>query len=227
MSARVVPEWLHPLQTAVRSVRAEDLSRILPPAYGGRDSAVLILIGEDSGEGAAEPDVLLMQRADAMRSHAGQPAFPGGAADPGDDGPTGTALREAAEEVGVLAHGVTVLAELPALYLPPSGFLVTPVLGWWHEPSEVGVVDPAETASVARVPIVELVDPANRFCSRHPSGYVGPSFSVREMLVWGFTANLLDKVLTLGGWTRPWDRRDVRELPAEVLALSAGPGVRG
>lgn len=217
------PVWLDPLRSAVRSVGPEQLSRAPAPEEGGRDSAVLILFGE----GPEGPDVLLMQRADAMRSHAGQPAFPGGAADPGDAGPAGTALREAAEEVGVRADGVTVLAELPPLYLPPSGYLVTPVIGWWHEPSEVGVVDPAETASVARVPISELVDPGNRFCSRHPSGYVGPSFAVRGMLVWGFTAGLLDGVLTLGGWTRPWNRDDVRELPAEVLALSAGPGARG
>ncbi len=223
MSMAEVPAWLDPLRAAIRSVRPEQLSRFLPPDEGGRDSAVLILIGD----GADGPDVLLMQRADAMRTHAGQPAFPGGAADPGDDGPTGTALREAAEEVGVRADGVTVLAELPSLYLPPSGFVVTPVVGWWHETSEVGVVDPIEVASVARVPIAELVDPQNRFCSWHPSGYVGPSFAVRDMLVWGFTAGLLDKVLTLGGWTRPWDSADVRELPAEVLALSAGPGTRG
>jgi len=223
MSMAEVPAWLDPLRAAIRSVRPEQLSRFLPPDEGGRDSAVLILIGD----GADGPDVLLMQRADAMRTHAGQPAFPGGAADPGDDGPTGTALREAAEEVGVRVDGVTILAELPSLYLPPSGFVVTPVVGWWHEPSEVGVVDPIEVASVARVPIAELVDPQNRFCSWHPSGYVGPSFAVRDMLVWGFTAGLLDKVLTLGGWTRPWDSADVRELPAEVLALSAGPGTRG
>lgn len=223
MSTAPVPGWLDPLRAAVRSVRPEQLSRVPPPADGGRDSAVLILIGI----GQSGPDVLLMQRADELRSHAGQPAFPGGAADPGDDGPAGTALREAAEEVGVRAEGVTVLAELPTLYLPPSGYLVTPVLGWWHEPSEVGVVDPAETASVARVPIAELVDPANRFSSRHPSGYVGPSFAVRDMLVWGFTANLLDTVLTLGGWSLPWDSSDVRELPADVLALSSGPRPRG
>ncbi len=213
-----VPTWLDPLRSALRSVDPERLARTPMPAEGGRDSAVLILFGDGSGG----PDVLLMQRSDALRSHAGQPAFPGGAADPGDGGPAATALREAAEEVGVRAEDVTVLAELSPLYLPPSGYVVTPVVGWWHAPSEVRVVDPAETASVARVPISELVDPGNRFSSRHPSGYVGPSFGVRGMLVWGFTAALLDGVLTLGGWTRPWDAGDVRELPAEVLALAAG-----
>lgn len=223
MSGSPVPVWLDPLRRAMVGVRAEQLSRFPPPEDGGRDSAVLILIGE----GAAGPDLLLMQRADDLRSHAGQPAFPGGAADPGDDGPAGTALREATEEVGVHPDGVTVLAELPALYLPPSGFVVTPVVAWWHEPAPVAAVDPAETASVARVPVRELVDPANRFCSRHPSGFVGPSFAVRGMLVWGFTAFLLDTVLTLAGWNRPWDRTDVRELPAEVLASATGPGARG
>lgn len=214
-----VPAWLDPLRDAVATIRPEQLSRFLPPDEGGRDSAVLILIGE----GPQGPDVLLVQRADVLRSHAGQPAFPGGAADPEDDGPTGTALREAAEEVGVLAAGVTVLAELPRLYLPPSGFVVTPVLAWWHEPAVV-VVDLQETESAHRVPIAELVDPANRYSWRHPAGHVGPAFDVRGMLVWGFTAVLLDGVLTLGGWTRPWDGSDIRDLPPQVVALLAEPG---
>lgn len=211
-----VPAWLDPLRDVVATIRPEQLSRFLPPAEGGRESAVLILLGE----GPAGPDVLLVQRADVLRSHAGQPAFPGGAADPEDDGPTATALREAAEEVGVLAAGVTVLAELPRLYLPPSGFVVTPVLAWWHEPAVV-VVDPQETESAHRVPIAELVDPANRYSWRHPAGHVGPAFDVRGMLVWGFTAVLLDGVLTLGGWTRPWDDSDIRDLPPQVVALLA------
>lgn len=211
------PAWLDPLRAAVSAIRPEQLSRFLPPPEGGRNSAVLILFGA----GPDGPDVLLVQRSDQLRSHAGQAAFPGGAADPGDSGPVDTALREAAEETGVLAAGVTVLAELPQLYLPPSGFVVTPVLAWWHTPSVVTAIDPGETASVARVPISELVDPAHRFCSTHPSGYVGPSFAVRDMLVWGFTAGLLDKVLTLGGWTVPWNADDVRGLPADVLARSS------
>lgn len=214
------PPWLDRLRAAAPAVLPEELSRFLPPAEGGRASAVLVLFGE----GPAGPDVLLMQRAAHLRSHAGQPAFPGGGVEPGDDGPAGTALREAAEEVGVDAAGVTVLAELPALYLPPSGYVVIPVLAWWHDPREVGVVDADEVASVARVPIAELTDPANRFRARHPSGYVGAAFAVRDMLVWGFTAGLLDKVLTLGGWARPWNAEDVRELPADVVALAVDAG---
>lgn len=213
-----VPQWLHPMATAARSVAPEELSRFLPPAQGGRESAVLILFGE----GPAGPDVLLIERASDMRSHAGQPAFPGGAVDPTDDGPVSAALREAVEETGLDPAGVQVLATLPALWLPPSAFVVHPVLGWWAVPSVVAAVDPREVAAVARVPVRDLVDPANRFRVRHPSGWFGPAFEVGELMVWGFTAGLLDRLLALGGLDRPWDTSRERGLPAEALRLAAG-----
>ena len=167
-----LPGWLRPLAELAGDVRPEQLSRFLPPDEGGRESAVLILFADD-GRGWDGADVLLIERAHDMRSHAGQVAFPGGAVDPGDDGPVDAALREAVEETGLDRAGVQVLATLPALFLPPSGFVVTPVLGWWREPSPVAVVDPREVASVHRVPLAELVDPANRYRVSHPTGYVG------------------------------------------------------
>ncbi len=206
------PGWLAPLVTAARTVTPEQLSRLPVPPEGGRSSAVLVLFGE----GPAGPDLLLIERSHDMRSHPGQPAFPGGALDPNDDGAVGAALREAAEETGLDPTGVVVLATLPALWLPPSGFVVTPVLAWWRSPGRVGPVDPVEVAAVVRVPVAELADPANRVVVRHPSGWVGPAFEVRDLLVWGFTAGLVDRLLALGGWERPWDRDRRRELPAEV-----------
>jgi 8-oxo-dGTP pyrophosphatase MutT (NUDIX family) len=140
-----------------------------------------------------------------MRSHAGQPAFPGGALDPEDDGPVAAALREAQEETGLDPAGVKILHALPELWLPPSNFVVTPVLAYWRVPSEVAAVDPAEVESVHRVALAELTDPANRVRVRHPSGYIGVGFRVRGMLVWGFTAGLLDRIIALAGWERAWD----------------------
>ena len=204
-----VPRWLEQLVAASGELTVRDLSRIEPPNEGGRPSAVLVLFGE----GATGPDVLLIERSGSSRSHAGQAAFPGGAVEPDDDGPASTALREAAEETGLDPRGVDVLALLPTLWLPPSGFLVVPVLGWWREPSSVAAVDPAEVAAVARVPIEQLVDPANRFRVRHPSGHLGAAFDVDGLFVWGFTAGLLDRLLEFAGWARPWDRADVRDLP--------------
>ena len=217
-----VPSWLQQLVAALPGVRGEHLSRYAPPATGGRHSAVLVLFGAD----ALGPDVLLIERASTMRSHAGQPAFPGGALDPGDGDPAGpgpvqAALREATEEVGLHAATVQVLGTLPALWLPPSGFVVHPVLAWWRQPHPVGVVDAAEVASVARVPLVELIDPASRLQVSHPSGWIGPAFEVRDLLVWGFTAGLLDKLLSLAGLELPWDRGRVRTLDEQTVALAA------
>lgn len=212
-----LPEWLAPVAEVVASVRPEQLSRFLPPAAGGRPSAVLILFGE----GERGPEVLLLERASSLRSHAGQPSFPGGAIDPTDgdpegDGPLSAALREAEEETGLDPAGVQLFGVLPRLYIPVSRFVVTPVLGWWREPSPVGAVDPAETARVFTVPVADLADPANRRTVTHPSGFKGPAFSVADVLVWGFTAGLLDRILHYSGWELPWDRD--REVPLSDLA---------
>jgi 8-oxo-dGTP pyrophosphatase MutT (NUDIX family) len=204
------PAWAEPLVSRVRNARAEHFTRLRTPSTGGRASAVLVLLGEDPAHG---PDVLLLQRAANLRNHAGQPAFPGGAADPGDADAAATALREAQEEVDLDPASVTVLAQLPRLWIPVSDFVVTPVLAWWHRPHDVHPREPAEVAHVARLPVAELVDPDNRLRVRHPSGWIGPAFQVRGMLVWGFTAGVLSALLDMGGWACPWPEDRVSDLP--------------
>lgn len=207
LSKEGLPGWLDPVVHAAETVEPLQLSRFLPPKNGaGRQSAVLILFGE----GERGPELLLMERAGSLRSHAGQPAFPGGALDPEDgdptaDGPLRAALREAEEETGLDPRGVQLFGVLPKLYIPVSGFVVTPVLGWWRERSPVGVVDPNETARVFTVPVADLTDPANRATAVHPRGHQGPAFLVESALVWGFTAGIIDRLLHYAGWERPWD----------------------
>jgi len=197
-----LPRWLNPIVAALQTITPEDLSAFLPPPEGGRPGAVLLLFGDGDGDGGH--DLLIIERAHQMRSHAGQPAFPGGAIDSADATPIAAALREAQEETGVDPRGVTVFGTLPDLWLPPSGFVVTPVLGWWSTPSEVAVADPAEVASVHRVPIDVLLDPAHRVEVRHPIGYVGPGFEVNGLLIWGFTAGIISRLFDAAGWTIPW-----------------------
>jgi len=214
VSVGELPDWWQPLLARLDLAEAADFTRLPTPDDGGRASAVLILLGQDD----RGPDVLVLQRAETLRQHAGQPAFPGGAADPGDVDAAATALREASEEVGLDPATVQVVADLPTLWIPVSNFLVTPVLAWWRTPHEVRPVDTAEVARVERLPVHELVDPDNRLRVRHPSGWIGPAFRVRDMLVWGFTAGVLSTLLEMAGWARPWPTDRVEELP--------GSGVR-
>ena len=208
------PQWMAHLVAQLGQQDPGFFSRFLPPDEGGRPSAVLILFGPGAEGGE---DVVLTERSHSMRSHAGQVSFPGGAIDPVDAGPVSAALREAQEEVGLDPAGVQVVAELPALYLPPSNFVVTPVLAWWAQPSPISVVDHLEVARVLRAPLSELTDPARRFTVSHPSGFVGPAFDVDGLLVWGFTAGLLSKVIELAGLERSWDRADHRPLPLHLM----------
>lgn len=207
------PDWLAPLTQALADPgRCEEVVA-RRPGRGARSSAVLILLGE----GSRGPEVLMVERAATLRSHPGQIAFPGGAVDDDDVDLADTALREAVEECGVDRDHVQVLGTLPPVYVAVSGFDVTAVLGWWRRPVPLRPQDLAEVASVLRVPVADLVDPAHRVQVRHPSGYTGPAFQVAGHLVWGLTANLLDGVLDLGGWTRPWDRDEMVAIPPRYL----------
>ena len=201
-----VPGWLRELAEAAGKMEINPQSQ--PPPNGGRASAVLILFAG----GPDDPDLLFIERSQRLRLHAGQPAFPGGAIDAADSGPVAAALREAAEEVGVDPGGVEVVGTLPELFIPRTGFRVVPVLAWWRQPCAVAPVDPAEVAAVERIPVSELSDPAARVMVRGPSGFVSPAFRVRSMLIWGFTAVLVDRLLALAGWERPWDGAAVVEL---------------
>jgi 8-oxo-dGTP pyrophosphatase MutT (NUDIX family) len=215
----VIPDWLEPVARAAREITPDDLTRFVAPEDADtRRGAVLMLFG-------AQRDLLLTERAHDMRSHPGQVSFPGGTIDPGES-PRAAALREAWEETGVRPEGVEVFAELPELWLPPSNFSVTPVLGWWAEEAPVGVVDPAEVHAVYRVPLEELLDPAHRISVRHPSGWLGPGFLIgpqHDVMLWGFTAGIVSRLLDFLGWTRPWDERRMRDLPSYMLQGEARP----
>jgi 8-oxo-dGTP pyrophosphatase MutT (NUDIX family) len=204
-----VPDWLRELAHAAGKMEINPL--VQPPAFGGRASAVLVLFGAGPG-GPDDPDLLFIQRSADLRLHAGQPAFPGGAIDAADGGPVAAALREAAEEVGVDPAGVDVVGTLPELFIPRTGFRVVPVLAWWRQPCAVAPVDLAEVAAVERVSVSELADPATRVMVKGPGGFLSPAFRVKGMLIWGFTAVLVDRLLALAGWERPWDTAKIIDL---------------
>jgi 8-oxo-dGTP pyrophosphatase MutT (NUDIX family) len=146
-------------------------------------------------------------------------SFPGGSIDEGEN-PVQAALREAEEETGLDPAGVEVFGELPELWLPPSNFAVTPILGWWHEPSRVDVVDPDEVHDIYHVAIKDLLDPGHRISVRHPNGWVSPGFLIgpeRDVILWGFTAGIIARLFDFVGWSIEWDESRVRDLPSYML----------
>ncbi|MFJ5954356.1 NUDIX hydrolase [Paenarthrobacter sp. NPDC092416] len=188
-----------------------------------RPAAVLMLFGvlddvpaeSDRPIAAADLDVLLLERAHTLDDHPGQVAFPGGSVDPEDESVVAAALREAVEETGLDAGGVKVLGVIPELGLIRSNFRVTPVLAWWASPSPVRVVDYGESAQVFRVPVRDLLDPANRVTatiSRFGRTFTSPGFTVNGVLVWGFTGMVLSGLFDELGWTVPWDEGRLHEV---------------
>ncbi|GAB3802426.1 hypothetical protein GCM10028798_19540 [Humibacter antri] len=214
-----------PLVADARTQLTRLVDRIDPSAFrelrigdrGERPAAVLVLFSEAEARASspAELCILLQLRATTLRQHAGQVSFPGGRVESGDADAAQTALREAAEETGLDPSGVEVLATLPPVPLAVSNHLVTPVIGWWERPIVLSAIDPAETTLVWQVAVSQLLDPENRFTfviERSESRFRGPAFDIDGVVVWGFTAILLDRLFDALGWTQPWDATRERRI---------------
>ena len=179
---------------------------------GERSAAVLMLLTE-----AADPEVTFVTRAETLRRHAGQVALPGGAVDPGDESRFATALREAHEEIGLDPVGVSLVGELPPLWVPASRYDVTTVVATWRGDGELWPADPAETGAVHQFAVSALAAPGSRVTAQHPLGFRGPAFVLDDTFIWGLTAHLVDWVLDLAGWARPWDKSRVVDIPERFL----------
>lgn len=108
------------------------------------------------------------------------------------------------------------------MFIAPSQFHVVPVLAYSPDPGSVAVVNEAETAIVARVPVRAFINPENRLMVyRGDLGrrWAGPAFLLNEMLVWGFTGQVISALLDVAGWAQPWDTTDERELDAAMALV--------
>jgi 8-oxo-dGTP pyrophosphatase MutT (NUDIX family) len=241
------PPWLRPLVDNSHDVKRAYRRRVPPEVLAmvtaanaksaltgaKRDAAVLVLFSgpqDASADGVPDDaDLLVTVRASTLRHHAGQAAFPGGAVDPGDTGPVHTALREANEETGIDPSRLRPLTTLERMFIPPSGFHVVPVLAYSPDPGPVAVVNEGETAIVARVPVRAFINPENRimvYRKENTRRFAGPAFLLNEMLVWGFTGQVISAMLDVAGWAKPWNTDDVRELD-EAMALVGHEGSYG
>lgn len=161
-----------------------------------REAAVLVLLYPDRDDQA---HLVLTERPTGNLRHSGQISFPGGARDPGDDFPVGTALREAAEEVGLDADaaGVEVLGVLGSVDMRRiSGFRVVPVVAIAERDPELRAHE-REVAAILRIPVdLVLPDAPITMAEVDRDGwhlrYGG--YPYREHHIWGATARILGQL---------------------------------
>lgn len=157
-----------------------------------RVGAVLVLLYCHKNE----IHLVLTKRREDLHSHAGQISFPGGSQEESETLLT-TALRETEEEVGVPTTAVRSLGQLSTIYIPPSGFLVHPFVGWYQNggsPQFTPSTD--EVAQIIEVPLITLLDPKTAVAE--PWDFKGhkvmvPYFDVQGHKVWGATAIMLSE----------------------------------
>lgn len=161
-----------------------------------RQSGVLILLYPKGDE----VNMVLIERSADGGVHSGQIALPGGKKEDSDEDIVATALREAAEEVALNAHKVTVLGTLSSLYIPVSNFVVNPVVAVCNEeplliPSEY------EVAHILHLPLSRLFS-RKEMVSVQASGL---SLTIRTIayimdngqFIWGATAMILSELETM------------------------------
>lgn len=180
---------------------AEELSRPAPPpdqrelhvmtlGEGARVTEAAVLVPLVNRAGRVQ--VLFTQRTPHLEDHASQISFPGGRVEASDVSREDTALRETEEEIGLPRATVALLGRLPE-YEIPSGFRITPVVGWVEPPFALKP-DPFEVAEVFEAPLEHFLDSAHyhrrefRFRGRHRH-YLAVPFEGRY--IWGATAGML------------------------------------
>lgn len=185
------PDALMPVRTDGATHRPTTRLTGAPP----RAAAVLVLvIADDEGEAR----VVLTERVDRGGHHSGEVSFPGGKAETTDENAAGTALREAAEEVGLdaAAAGLRVIGQLEPFWIPVSDFRVTPVLAVAERrPMLVASADEVARILEARVDAflagapIEIVE---RTVRDWPLRYGG--YRIDGLHVWGATARILGQL---------------------------------
>lgn len=136
--------------------------------------------------------VLLTKRTSDVEHHKGQISFPGGAMDEGDRDSIATALRETEEEIGLSGSVIEVLGLFDDAWVP-SGFRITPVLGFTRVPPKVRL-SPQEVEEIVEVPLSFFLDPRNervRQFIRDGRPVDVYFYTYRTSEIWGATASML------------------------------------
>ena len=167
----------------------------LDPTATARPAAVLALIVPGP---AGEALVVLTERRSYDGHHSGEVSFPGGKAEADDIDSAATALREAAEEVGLdpIAAGVRVVGRLDEVFIPVSNFRIVPIVAVAERLPTLRP-NPAEVARILTPPVTAFLPDADveiveRTIREWPLRYGG--YRIDGLHVWGATARILGQL---------------------------------
>ena len=197
----VIPDDLPPpaadLMPTIVGGMTRTSPRFPPPDRPGRPAGVLVLLYPDE-QGVAR--VVLTERSSRDGHHSGEVSFPGGKSEPGDIDIVATALREAAEEIGLdpAAAGLQVVGRLETFWIPVSDYAVTPVVAAAAR-RPILSASPDEVARIVEPPVARFLPDApiaivERTIGGWPLRY--GAYDVEGLSVWGATARILSQ---LGG----------------------------
>ena len=199
-----------PSLIATRHAQIEKLRRSLkvdaePLRHDGTTRGAAILVPIVRRE--SDLHLVFIRRSDAVESHRGQVAFPGGRVDPTDATLLHTALREAHEEVGIAPHVVEVLGGFPTMSTVSTGMQVAPFVGILSRPVDY-VIQEKEVAEVFEVPLHALSDAQYRGTyewkrdkDRPSSNF--PAIFYGGQTIWGLTLRITESMLEIMGIPSP------------------------
>jgi len=142
--------------------------------------------------------LVLMLRPEYKGIHSGQISLPGGKYEEDDESLIYTALREAKEEIGVDPTQIQIIGQLTEMYIPPSNFIVTPVIGY-QATKPVFRADPKEVARIIEINLTDLLDKKNlqmkKMKLRLGFSLKVPSYVINGNIIWGATAMILSELV--------------------------------
>lgn len=162
-----------------------------------RRSGVLLLFYLQSDK----PHLVFIKRPVYNGVHSGQISFPGGKWEEDDESLYHTALREAAEEIGILVDKVRFVGRLTELYIPPSNFIVSPFVGI-YDGIPAFLINKSEVSEILKIPLSDFLIDNDAFKPVEillPDGstLITPGFIFEGNIIWGATAMILNEFLIM------------------------------
>ena len=149
-------------------------------------SVLVIIYGDD-------PFVIMTEKPQDMKFHAGEISFPGGKLDVSDSDLLETALRETSEEIGLTITRDQVVGQLEPVVTLNSGFLILPFVSIVDEIPSLSAN--CEVEKIFHIPLESFLktgtqdpDPTHNIIQEM---YV---FEYQNQIVWGASARILKQI---------------------------------